>query len=202
MLRRPKAGTFEAHLHTVQISTDDMWRLSRFPTTEPWWAVNARYRFDDAAGANGRASFGVLYVGHTHDVAFAESIIHENSLFNAKAGRFEVAQADLYGRSLVSFRHPTRKRLTLVDLTGDALKRLGLNNDISAGSRYRVPQLWSSAIHAARPDADGLRFCSRQLNNDYCYAIYDRSGLEKDDFAALPDDLVDRLCTRFNVTPV
>ncbi len=30
----------------------------------------------------------------------------------------------------------------------------------------------------------------------------DRSGLDKDDVEALPDDLADRLCARFNVTPV
>jgi len=52
----------------------------------------------------------VLYVGHTPDVAFAESIIHENSLFNVKTGRFEVAKADLHARSLVSFKHATKKR--------------------------------------------------------------------------------------------
>lgn len=202
MLRKPKAGTFEAHLQTVQVSTDDMWRLSRHPATEPWWATTARHRFDDAAGATGRATFGVLYVGHTPDVAFAESIIHENALFNAKAGRFEVAKNDLFARSLVSFRHPAKKRLVLVDLTGDALKKLGLNNDISAGSRYRIPQMWSKAIHAARPDVDGIRFRSRQLNNDHCYAIYDRSGLDKEDFEPLPEDLANRLCARFNVTPV
>ncbi len=69
----------------------------------------------------------------------------------------------------MSFKHPTKKRLTLVDLTGDALKKLGLNNDISTG-RYRIPQLWGKAIHAARPDANGIRSRSRQLNNDYfCY---------------------------------
>jgi hypothetical protein len=202
MLRRPQAGTFEAQLQTVKVSTGDMWRLSRHPASEPWWSTNASCRFDDVAGAAGAARFGVLYVGHTPDVAFAESIIHENSLFVAKSGRFEVAKADLHGRSLVSFRHPTRKRLNLVDLTGDALKKLGLNNDISAGARYRIPQLWSTAIHAARVDADGIRFRSRQLNSAYCYAIYDRSGLDTEDVEAIPDELADRLCARFNVTPV
>lgn len=203
MLRRPKAGSFEAKLQTVQVSTDNLWRFSKFPDTEPFWAVSGRYRFDDPAGRNGGTpSFGVLYVGHLPEVAFAESALHENSLFNTATGQFEVSGAALRERSLVSFRHPVKTKLNMVDLTGEALRALGLNNDLSSGNRYFIPQLWSAAIHAARPDADGLRFTSRQLNTKACYAVFNRSGLVKDEHVPMPDDLLAKLCAKFNIVPV
>lgn len=64
------------------------------------------------------------------------------------------------------------------------------------------PQLWSTSIPAERPDIDGLRLLSRRFKNDRCSAIYERSGLDTDDFEALPDDLAERLCARLNVRPV
>lgn len=202
MVRSPKRGSFEASLRTVEVSTEDLYRLSTRPLSEPYFADQGRNRFDDPAGMNGVASFGVLYAGHTPMVAFAESVAHENSMFNARSGCFEVSSATLHGRSLVTFVHPRRPHLKMVDLTGEALKALGLNNDLCAGNKYRVPQRWSAAIHGAMSDADGLRFTSRQTNSSFCYAVFDRSGLEKDDEAELPDDVLKKLCATFNVREV
>ena len=63
----------------------------------------------------------------------------------------------------------------LADLTGAALKALGLNNDISASGDYTTSQAWARAIHGSSPRWDGIRYVSRQ---------------------------VDDLCDRFNVTAV
>ncbi|AKJ31063.1 RES family NAD+ phosphorylase [Caldimonas brevitalea] len=202
MLRKPKKGSFESRLQVVPVSTQDLWRFSKFPDTEPYWATRGHYRFDDPGGAVGAATFGVLYVGHLPEVAFAESCIHENSLFNTDTGRFEVPKAVLTGRSLVNFRHPAKPQLLMADLTGPALKALGLNNDISAGNDYGIPQQWSAAIHTARPDVDGIRYASRQLNSSFCYAVFQRSGLARDQYRPLPPDLLEALCARFNVAPV
>jgi hypothetical protein len=203
MLREPAPRSFEGSLKTIEVSTEDMWRFSRFPMTEPFWAAAGRHRFDDARVASGGiAAFGVLYVGYVPEVAFAESVIHENSAFNPKTGRFEVSSTVLRERSLVSFRHATKSHLRMVDLTGTALKALGLNNDLCAGCDHGISQRWSTAIHAARPDLDGLRFTSRQLNTSFCYAVFSRSGLLVDDHEAMPDDVLDALCARFNIVPI
>ena len=45
---------------------------------------------------------------------------------------------------------PAKPELVPADLTGKALKTLGLNNDISAGSDYAVPMAWAKAIHEAK----------------------------------------------------
>ena len=165
------------------------------------WARGAQSRFDDPAGATpGAATFGVLYAGQDPETAFCESVIHENSLF--ANGAFVVSKAGLVARSLVGFKHPTKPSLTLADLTGAGLKALGLNNDISAGDDYRVSQAWAAAIHVARPELDGIRYVSRQRNDAFCYALFDRSGVVVDGAAPMPDPVLNALCLRFNVRVV
>lgn len=50
----------------------------------------------------------------------------------------------------------------LADLTGKALKGLGLNNDISAGDDYAAPMAWALAIHEHAKKWDGILYVSRQ----------------------------------------
>jgi len=199
MLRTPDDPSV-ARIRAVSVEISGMFRLSRFPDTEPFFATKAQYRFDDPAGASSAASFGVLYVGESPETAFCESIIHGNSLF--EAGAYRVSNAGLAARSLVVFKHPTKSALNLADLTGDGLKAIGLNNDISAGSEYSIPQQWAAAIHKVHPGLDGIRYVSRQHNTAYCYAVFNRSGLVRDSHIALPDDLLDLLCSQFNVVRV
>jgi hypothetical protein len=147
MLRLPEPGTFKTLVSTVAVPTAGLWRLSKRPASEPYWARDAQSRFDDPAGAiPGAATFGVLYAGQDPETAFCESVIHENSLF--LNGAFVVSKAGLVARSLVGFKHPTKPSLTLADLTGAGLKTPGLNNDISAGNDYCVSQAWAAATGA------------------------------------------------------
>jgi hypothetical protein len=77
-----------------------------------------------------QAAFGTCYTASSIEVAFAESVIHESGRF--VGGHYEVPAAELTGRTVVRFHCERRKTLLLADLTGAALKSLGLNNDISA----------------------------------------------------------------------
>jgi len=52
------------------------------------------------------------------------------------------------------------KALVLADLTGAAIKSLGLNNDISASVDYPASQAWARAIHDPSPRWDGTRYVS------------------------------------------
>jgi hypothetical protein len=81
--------------------------------------------------------------------------------------------------------------LLLADLTGSALKALGLNNDISASADYVTSQRW-----------DGIRYVSRQMNQGFAYAMFKRSGLRKLRAEKLKARQVNDLCDRFNVTAV
>ncbi len=95
-----------------------------------------------------------------------------------------------------------RKALVLADLSGAALKSLGLNNDISASADYRTSQAWARAIHGASTRWDGIRYLSRQMNRGFAYAIFQRSGLLKQRVEKLKARQLDELCDRFNVALV
>ena len=197
-LRRPEPGSFEDRLRPVRIEVASLIRLSRLPATEPYWSAGV-YRFDDP-GPTGAHAFGVCYAGSSIVVAFAESVVHEAGRF--VDGSYQVPAAELTERSVVRFRCETRKTLMLADLTGAALKSLGLNNDISASSDYTVTQAWARAIHDASPRWDGIRFVSRQMNKGFAYALFERSGLVKFSAEKLSAQQISHLCDRFNVTAI
>ena len=151
-LRLPEPGTFEDLLRPVRVEVASLVRLSRYPGTEPYWSSGV-YRFDDPDP--GRAGeFGTCYTA-------------------------KVPSAELTERSVVRFVCGHRKTLVLADLTGAALKALGLNNDISALADYSVSQAWAQATHDVDPRWQGIRYVSRQMNKGFAYAIFERSGLKK-----------------------
>jgi hypothetical protein len=131
--------------------------------------------------------------------AFAETVIHESSAWHQ--GSWVVAEADLTGRWMVSLQRTARPQLLLADLTGAALKALGLNNDVSGGNDYTLSQQWARAIHEAYQRWDGIRYVSRQ-NNTAFYAVFERTGMTKDGAAKLEGKLLERLCGDFHVIAI
>lgn len=113
-----------------------------------------------------------------------------------------VAEADLTSRWVVSFQRPVRPQLLLADLTGTALKALGLNNDLCSGGDYTHSQQWARAIHEADWRWDGIRYVSRQNNTAFCYAVFERSGMTKDGAAKLEGKLLEQLCDDFRVISI
>ena len=197
-LRLPESGWFEDLLRPVRVEVASLVRLSRHPATEPFWSMGV-YRFDDPEP--GRAgAFGICYTASSIQVAFAESVIHESGRF--VGGSYEVPAAELTERWATRFVCQRRKTLVLADLSGAALKSLGLNNDISATADYTMSQAWARAIHGASTRWDGVRYVSRQMNKGFAYAIFERSGLLKLRAEKLKARQVDDLCDRFNVTAV
>lgn len=197
-LRLPEPGSFEDLLRPIRIEVASLVRLSRHPATEPYWSAGV-HRFDDPEPSGAR-TFGTCYTASTIEVAFAESVIHECGRF--VRGRYEVPVAELTERSVVRFVCERRKTLLLADMTGAALKSLGLNNDISSSADYSASQAWARAIHGASPRWDGIRYISRQMNKGVAYAIFERSWLRKLRADKLKARELDALCDRFNVTAV
>jgi hypothetical protein len=110
--------------------------------------------------------------------------------------------ADITSRHRVSFHRPGRDQLNLVDLTGEPLKNLGLNNDMSGGDDYTIPQLWAAAIHAQDPSWDGICYVSRQNNDRRAYAFFDRSGVTVAKARPLADGEIADLCDHFEVSVI
>lgn len=165
------AGLFAAgELCFCHVDIRALLRLSLRPGMEPWWGTTGRYRFDDPAHG-----FGVTYVAGTLDVALCETILHE--VGDYRNGEWWLDRSSVERRSVVHYVHPTRTQLRLVDLTGISLKSLGLNNDVSAQDDYTHTQLLSGAIHAQVPEADGIRYVSKQMNTAFAAALFERSGV-------------------------
>lgn len=137
-------------------------RLSRGPDQEPWFAHDALHRFDDPhgrAGHPGTDRFGVLYAAERIDTAFAESVIHDGSLFDRKLGAYSVAASRVRQRQIVTFkRRHGDAELRLADLCGENLKALGLNADLITGDDYRACQAWARKIHDDPRELDGIAF--------------------------------------------
>lgn len=180
----------------MQVSVAKLVRVSRRPADELFWGKRAVNRFDDDLPDAGRR-FGVCYAGDCLETSFAESVIHDSALY--QGGRFLVPSADLRTRHLVYFQHATRKRLRLADLTGIPLKALGLSNDLSATGVHALSRAWARAVHESDPKWDGIRDVSRQRNDAYAYALFERSGLTKASTRPLEGAELDALCDLFNV---
>jgi hypothetical protein len=193
-LRTPDPGSFEHLLKEVRIEAASLIRLSRYPRTELYWS-RGRYRFDGPPDG-----FGTCYAAEDIAVAFCESVIHECAWFTD--GCYLVPRADLTARHVVHLQVPAMRDLVLADLTGTALKTLGLNNDISAGDDYAATMAWAKAIHDADPSWDGIRYVSRQHNDSCAVAIFQRSGATKTRSHKLSGKALDRLCNQFRVVAI
>lgn len=199
MSRAPKAGSFEHLVEFVEVPLAAVVRLSPSPATEPFWSKGLSHRFNDPT-PDPACSFGVLYAADQLETAFCESVIHECALFNARTSRYEVPAAE-FDRALTYYAHPSLARLPLIDLSGDKLKRMGLNADLCASNRYVRSQQWSRALHDALPAAMGICYPSRQRPGHTCYAFFERSGLVRMCDRPMTSAERVRLCALFNVVP-
>ena len=68
------------------------------------------------------------------------------------------------------------RALRLAELTGPSLKRLGLDNQVSAGTEYIFAWALSRALHEAVPDCDGIVCVNPHNNTDEAVALFERSG--------------------------
>jgi hypothetical protein len=217
-IRRPDRVRIERRLREVLVPASALVRLSMRPTTEPYWS-RAPHRFDDpdsgdaamAAPGSTKAlkplAFGVCYAADSVETAFCESVIRDGGRF--VDGQYEVPADELIGRHIIRFAAPRHVRagardrsLVLADFTGEGLKVLGLNNDVSATDDYAVTRLWARAIHDADTRWAGIRYVSRQKNDGLCYAIFDRSGLRLKASEPLRGAVLDGLCERFGVVGI
>lgn len=173
-LREPKPGSFDHALTEVRIPVDSLLRLSRFAANEPYWS-RGRYRFDGPVGG----PFGTCYAADSLETAFCESVIHESSYFDGT--RFIVSQSNVRERRIVRLQRPAAPVLRLVNFTGEALKKIALNNDLSAGNDYAPPQSWALAVFQHDKKWDGILYAGldrppRRYGMDCCLSLASPPG--------------------------
>ena len=170
MLNRPPRNLAKQALATRDIRADLLFRISRHDSGEPYFGVSAAYRFDDNH-RNKAKRFGTCYCGFDLDTAIAETMLHDELPVR---GAFRLSASDFASRFLVRFAH--RQVLTVADLTGVALKRLGGTGALSTILPYDLPQAWSRAVHHHPQQVVGLYYMSRHLNDRPAIVIFSRAA--------------------------
>lgn len=118
----------------------------------------------DQSAREGDRSFGVLYVAEDAFAAFIEC-------FGRPTGTRVVAAEQLRQYHLAEFR--TARPLSLVDITGEGLARIGADAALCSGP-YEVSQRWALAFwqHPSRPE--GILYRARHDPARLCVAAFDR----------------------------
>lgn len=170
MLKPPPRGFGKLPLATRDIHADTLFRVSRYSSGEPFFGTSMAYRFDDNKRQKAKR-FGTCYCGFDLETAIAETILHDELPVR---GVFQLSASDFARRYLVRFGR--REVLTVADLTGIPLKRLGGTGAISTILPYDLPQEWSKAVHRHPQNVDGILYMSRHLNDRAAVVIFSRAA--------------------------
>lgn len=119
------------------------------------------HRFDSPAG-----EFGVLYAAEDDAGAFVE-------VFGDPLDVRLLSRADLRHFCLAEV--AATRRLSLVDLTGGGLSRLGADGRLAAGDDYGISQRWARALWAHPAAPDGLRYPARHDPSKTSVALFERA---------------------------
>jgi hypothetical protein len=167
-LKPPSRAFNKLTLPTVEVAVGRLFRVSRFSSREPFFGRSAGNRFDDRNPAKSKR-FGTCYCGLDLEVAIAETILHDEI---PDRGHFKIAYSEFSNRHLVRFEGD---ELVLANLTGASLKSLAGDGSMSTITPYRLPQLWSMAIHRHPLNVDGIIYMSRHVNDKKAVVIFDRA---------------------------
>jgi len=120
-------------------------------------------RFDAPGG-----EFGTLYVAKNLTGAFVETVLRRANRIVART---------FVDQKAFSVLRPTRE-LTLVQVHGEGLVQLGVTNDICAGDIYAPSQALALALYQTY-GLDGIAYRARHNNDEICYALNDRIGVDE-----------------------
>jgi hypothetical protein len=117
------------------------------------------YRFDAPGG-----EYRTLYLGKDFSAAFVETLLR-----NPRVPFVELAEIELRSVSVLTNNHS----LVMIDLCGQGLSRIGVDNRLATGSYEKAGQ-WALKLwgNAARPD--GLLYRSKHNPEYICAAVFDR----------------------------
>ena len=165
--------------HTVRRTLAPLlttWRAGRrlfrvHPRDLPGDAFNPGYgrgRFHPINDPNGNR-IPTLYAADRIDGALSETVFRN---VTATAGG-RIHRADL--EPLVLSRLLVAQDLTLIDLTGLALRRLGLTRSQLIDTpprRFAYTRRWAETLHRTSPDAQGLVWVSRQFDRSRALMLF------------------------------
>lgn len=114
--------------------------------------------------------YGVIYLGSTVKVCFAEAILRDQG--DGRLGAFPIAWTEIETWTCATLR--IEQTLNLVDLRGDGPIRMGIPSDVARARSQKLSRLWSRALWSHGMKPDGIAYNSR-LNGESNIAIFDRA---------------------------
>lgn len=132
------------------------WR--RFRTFGP---MGARFDHHPDASPRRHKGRGILYAAQLPVAAFAEFFQDTRTI-------------DRTNRAPHLVQFALRQPLTLLDLTGSWMLKVGGGPQIATGERSQARK-WSRVFHEAYPDIDGLCYPSSLNTTWHAYALYERA---------------------------
>lgn len=154
---------------------------------------NGNARFSPITDACG-GSIPTIYGGTTFHCAAMETVFHDLPFTpGLKSMRKEKLRGHSYSQIIPA------QDLTLADLSGPALRKIGIKRvDLidTEKRRYRFTRKWAEAIHAQCADVQGLCWVSRQDERALALIIFgDRVGADSLGIHAPSVDLVAHVAT-------
>jgi hypothetical protein len=137
---------------------------------DPLGFGKSRSRFSDPRRRADAQRFGVLYLGRSLKVCFAEAIVRDRR--DGTVADYPIEEAELAQRRLA--RIAVASPLALVDLRGDGPIRMGVPSDVVGARSQTLARRWSVAFHDHPAAPDGIVYPSR-LNEETNVAIYGRA---------------------------
>lgn len=161
-------ATFASRSLSIRVeATGTRWRrLYASAHPNPLGFGLALSRFSDPTGA----AFGVVYLGSSIKVAFAEVVLRDRGEGHVDPVPIPYAELEALICAEIEVAHDLR----LIDLCGDAGVRMGVATDVVGARDQTLSRLWSEAFHEHPDTVDGVYYPSR-LNEERNIALYDRA---------------------------
>lgn len=123
-------------------------------------------RFSDPTGQ----AFGVVYLGASLSVCFAEAILRDRG--DGRVVALPLPFSEIEG--WVCAEIELTEELRLIDLTGDGALRMGVPSDVMGARDQATARVWSAAFHMHPDQVDGILYRSR-LNEEHNVVLYSRA---------------------------
>lgn len=143
--------------------------LNRYQPTQFNDTDKGNARFSPIRNVSGEI-IPTIYAGTTFECAAMETVFRDVT-YGPPPKYFQ--KAKLKGSMHVILTN--QEDLRLVDLSSKALRTLNVTrNELidTEGDMYPVSRLWAEAIHAYAPDAQGMRWTSRQDDTAQCFVLF------------------------------
>lgn len=167
----PPKGFASARLRLWRIPTGTRFgriHLERHP--DPLGFGKAPSRFSDPRRRPAKNRFGVLYLGESLHVCFAEAVLRDRR--DGAIGDLPIEESELRSRRYAEV--AVADPLEMVDLRGNAAIQMGVPSDVARASDQGPARPWALAFHQHPRQPDGIAYPSR-FNGQTNLAVFDRA---------------------------